>query len=337
MKSQKHPEKFPATENLLGRPIGFGSLYDIHGQQSGLVGEFAGVGLHSGRFVTMRIHRNQGMSGIWFVRSDLPGRPRALANISNVRLTPLSTTVFHGELPLVSTIEHVMAALWCAGIDSAVIEVNGPEVPILDGSAIGFLGVFRAKMNGHPPGARRFIRVRKTVAVSGANGGSAEIGPHHGFHVTADIDYRNDVIGHMRYSGEMTPEKFATDIAPARTFALERDIFALRARGLALGGSLDNAVVVGDTSVLNPGGLRFPDEFVRHKVLDAIGDLYLAGMPILGRYRGHRAGHALHAELLRALLSDPTAWDILKQEDWDPRHHGFHRPVATTGAVATAW
>jgi UDP-3-O-[3-hydroxymyristoyl] N-acetylglucosamine deacetylase len=268
---------------------------------------FEGIGLHSGRRTRVSVNPAQPGAGILFRRTDVAGSapiPALWNNVGNVTLC--TTLTIPGGLS-VATVEHLMAALSAAGVDDAEVLIDGGEVPILDGSAAPFFAGLEAVGFQIADQRRQKLRVTETVEVA-VNGSRARLEPHNGFAVECVIAFQNPLVGQSCYSADLIPERFADDIAPARTFVFEKDVAQLRERGLALGGSLDNAVVVGADKVLNPGGLRFTNEFSRHKALDAIGDLYLAGAPILGRYVSFRAGHALNNALVKALMSRPSAW-----------------------------
>jgi UDP-3-O-[3-hydroxymyristoyl] N-acetylglucosamine deacetylase len=253
----------------------------------------------------MRMHPASPDAGIVFRRIDAGAEIRAVW--SSTCESTLSTVLSNGEGIRVGTIEHLMAALAGCGIDNAVVELDGPEVPIMDGSAAPF--VYMIERAGIVPqdAARRAIKILKPVAVN-ENGASAALLPEHGFSMSFEIDYDNPLIRRQDITLSFEPGTFETELAPARTFGLIDDLPRLQAAGLALGGSLDNAVVVSGSRVLNQGGLRYADEFVRHKLLDAIGDLYLAGAPIIGHFRGLRSGHALTRRLLATLFADRNAW-----------------------------
>ncbi|MCS6931787.1 MAG: UDP-3-O-acyl-N-acetylglucosamine deacetylase [Acetobacteraceae bacterium] len=267
-----------------------------------------GVGLHSGRRARLTLAPGEPGRGILFRRSDLGIDIPATADA--VVDTRLNTTI-GAQGARIGTIEHVMAALAGAGVDDAVVEVDGPEVPILDGSAEPFLFLLRCAgiARSHLP--RRTIEVLKTVRVEDG-GAFAELSPAPlpGFEAAMTIEFDAAAIGRQSLSLRVTEDTFRRCLADARTFTTAEEVSRARAAGLAKGGSLHNAVVVDGALVLNPGGLRHPDEFVRHKLLDAVGDLALAGAPIRGRFTGHRSGHALNVRLVRALLADSSAWRL---------------------------
>lgn len=268
----------------------------------------AGVGLHSGKPARLVLAPGEAGRGIRFRRSDLgveiPARFDAVVD------TRLNTTLGAGEARI-GTVEHVLAALAGAGIDDAVVEVDGPEVPILDGSAEPFLFLIRCAGTAETDLPRPVLEILKPVRVAEGEAW-AELAPSAlpGFEAAMTIDFPAEAIGRQSLSLRVTEETFRTRLADARTFSTAEEVARARAAGLAKGGSLQNAVVVDGPLVLNPGGLRHPDEFVRHKLVDAVGDLALAGAPIQGRFTGHRSGHALNNRLLRALFADRAAWRL---------------------------
>ena len=269
--------------------------------------QFRGVGLHSGAAVRLSILPAPVNHGIVFRRSDLDG---ALIPARWDRVTPsqLCTLLENGEGASVSTVEHVMAALAGLGITNAVIEVNGPEIPILDGSSAPFVaGIIEAGLRPQPEAALRVLRVLKPVEVRQGES-FARLTPADHLEIHFDIDFADAAIGHQEKRLDMANGAFVRELMDSRTFCRLSDVEAMQKSGLALGGSFLNAVVVDGDKVLSPGGLRHQDEAVRHKMLDAMGDLALAGAPLLARYTGHRAGHAMTNRLLRALFADSDAW-----------------------------
>ena len=265
-----------------------------------------GVGVHTGARVSMTLHPADTGTGIVFRRSDRGGATIA-ADWRNVQESPLCTTLTDREGVSVATVEHLLAALAGAEIDNVVVELDGPEVPVMDGSAEPFLFLIERAGIVEQDAPRRAIKVLKPVRVADENR-MAALTPASGFSVSFKIDFPDEVVKRQDISLSLDSESFRTEIARARTFGFLEDVERLRAAGLARGGSLDNAVVVSGTKVLNKDGLRYADEFVRHKVLDAVGDLYLAGGPIVGHFRGVRSGHALNRRLLEALFADRSAW-----------------------------
>jgi UDP-3-O-[3-hydroxymyristoyl] N-acetylglucosamine deacetylase len=268
---------------------------------------FTGFGLHSGAPVTMKVHPAAANHGIWFRRSDVVGDGMIPARWDAVVASKLCTLVANVAGASVSTIEHVMAALAGSAISNALIEIDGPEVPILDGSAAlfveGFLSAGIVKQIAPVMAIRvlRAVEVRDGAAV-------ARLEPSDMLEIDFKIDFEDAAIGAQSKRLNMANGAFVRELSDSRTFCRNSDVIAMRERGLALGGTLENAVVFEGAKVLSPGGLRHSDEPVRHKMLDALGDLALAGAPILGRYTGIRAGHAMTNKLLRALFADPTAW-----------------------------
>ncbi|HWI28424.1 MAG TPA: UDP-3-O-acyl-N-acetylglucosamine deacetylase [Stellaceae bacterium] len=265
-----------------------------------------GVALHSGSRVGMTLHPAGPDSGIVFRRSDRAGA-EIKACWRNVVEQPLCTRLDDGEGLSVATIEHLMSALNGLEIDNAVIELDGAEVPVMDGSAAPFVFLIECAGVVEQDAPRRAIKVLKPVTV-GESGKSASLSPDDGFSMSFAIDFASDAISRQDITIAVDPDTFKSDISRARTFGFLHEVDQMRAAGLARGGSLDNAVVISGHQVLNSEGLRYVDEFVRHKVLDALGDLYLAGGPIIGHFRGVRSGHALNRRLLEALFADASAW-----------------------------
>jgi UDP-3-O-[3-hydroxymyristoyl] N-acetylglucosamine deacetylase len=279
-----------------------------------------GVGVHSGLPVTLTLCPAEADTGIRFLRTGLMGaRDREInADIRSVTATEFATVLGDASGPLVSTAEHVLAALRGLGVDNAVVEIDGPEVPIMDGSAAAFVRAIDQVGLESLDEPRRFIRVLKTVSVA-IGDAVAEFRPYsRGFRIEAEIAFDHPLIGRQTIAYDGRPESFRRDFARARTFGFMRDVAKLWSAGYALGASLENTLVVSDSRILNPEGTRFPDEFVRHKVLDAIGDLALAGAPLLGQYRSVRGGHKLNHAALSALMADTSAWTIVEAEPVRP-------------------
>ena len=264
-----------------------------------------GIGLHSGCKVAMTLHPAPPDTGIAFRRTGSPTEIRA--NWANAIDSPLCTALSNGEGMRIGTVEHLMAALAGAAIDNAVVELDGPEVPIMDGSAAPFLFLIECAGIVEQDAARRAIKILKPVSVAEADA-TAALYPAHGLSMSFEIDFDNPLICRQDICLEFEAGTFRTELSRARTFGLLDEVDRLRQAGFARGGSLDNAVVVGHDQVLNIGGLRYADEFVRHKLLDAFGDLYLAGGPLVGAFRGVRSGHAHTRRLLAALFADGEAW-----------------------------
>ena len=268
----------------------------------------SGVALHSGAKVSMVLHPAEADTGIVFRRTDSAGGSEVQALWRNAVETPLCTTLVDAKGNQVATVEHLMSALNACGVDNAVIELNGPEVPIMDGSAAPFVFLIECAGVEVQSSPRRALRVLSEVSVSEPHR-SASLAPGSGFTVGFEIDFPNTLIGHQEWFTEVSENAFKRDVARARTFGFVQDIEKMRAMGLARGGSLENAIVVNGQEILNEEGLRFANEFVRHKVLDSIGDLYLVGTPIIGHFQGDRAGHALTLRLLQALFAEEEAWE----------------------------
>lgn len=267
-----------------------------------------GVGLHTGQKVTLTLNPAPVDHGIVFQRTDLPGQPKVPALWDRVTDTKLCTLVSEKEAS-VGTIEHIMAALRAANVDNVLITLDGPEVPIMDGSAEPFSFMITCAGMEMQNAAKRRIRILKPVRVMEGDK-SAEFYPSERSSFGFEIDFNHPQIGRQERMLTLVNGNFPSQIARARTFGFANEVEFLRKNGLARGGSLDNAIVLDQEKILNQDGLRFPDEFVRHKILDAVGDLYLAGLPIQGHYRGVKAGHALNNQLLRTLFADPTAYQV---------------------------
>ena len=274
-----------------------------------------GVGVHSGLPVNLTIGPAPLDAGFIFVRTGLEGGDREVhATAQSVIATAFATVLGNGEGPLVSTAEHVLAALRGLGVDNAIIEIDGPEVPIMDGSAAAFVAAIDQAGIVSQSGLRRFIEVLKPVQVA-MRDSFGELRPYAaGFRAEIEIDFANPVIGRQKYAFELNPERFRRDIARARTFGCMNDVARLWSSGFSLGASFENTVVFDETRLLNPEGLRYSDECARHKVLDAIGDLALAGLPLLGVYRSLRGGHKLNHAVLTALMADRSAWRVVEAE-----------------------
>ena len=274
-----------------------------------------GVGVHSGLPVNLTIGPAPVDAGFIFVRTGLDDADREVSALAeSVIATDLATVLGDRDGPLVSTAEHVLAALRGMGVDNATIEVDGPEVPIMDGSAAAFVAAIDQAGIVAQSATRRFIQVLKPVQV--AIGDSfGELRPHAaGFRAEVEIDFANPVIGRQNYAIDLNPENFRREISRARTFGCMSDVARLWSAGFALGASFENSVVFDETRLLNTEGLRYSDECARHKVLDVIGDLALAGLPLLGAYRSVRGGHKLNHAVLTALMADHSAWRVVEGE-----------------------
>ncbi|MFO1502476.1 MAG: UDP-3-O-acyl-N-acetylglucosamine deacetylase [Steroidobacteraceae bacterium] len=269
----------------------------------------SGVGLHSGAQVVMTVHPAAPNSGIVFRRADLPQPVDIPARAENVGATQLGTVLAQGDVR-VSTVEHLMSAFAGLGIDNALVEVSAAEVPIMDGSASPFVFLLQSAGIEEQKPAKRFARIIRRVEVRDGDKW-ARFDPHEGFRVNFQIEFDHPIFagGGSRASMDFSSITYLKEVSRARTFGFMRDIETLRKHNLALGGNLDNAIVLDDSRVLNEDGLRYQDEFVKHKILDAIGDLYLLGRGIIGEFSGHKSGHELNNRLLRALLADRDAWE----------------------------
>jgi UDP-3-O-[3-hydroxymyristoyl] N-acetylglucosamine deacetylase len=273
-----------------------------------------GVGLHTGKKVMMTLRPAPPDTGICFRRVDLQQPVDVPARAGNVGETTLGTTLVHGAAR-VSTVEHLLSAFAGLGIDNALVEVTASEVPIMDGSAGPFVFLLQSAGIEEQRVPKRFIRVRKTVQVSDGDKW-ARFDPFEGFKVNFEIEFDHPIFKRrlQRATMDFSTTSFLKEISRARTFGFMRDLETLRAHNLALGGTLDNAIVLDDVGVVNEDGLRYEDEFVKHKILDAIGDLYLLGHSLIGEFSGHKSGHGLNNALLRALLKDPEAWEEVSFE-----------------------
>jgi UDP-3-O-[3-hydroxymyristoyl] N-acetylglucosamine deacetylase len=273
---------------------------------------FSDTGLHSGRPVVLTLHPAKAGHGIVFRRTDLAGRNNLVpARWDHAVQTPLNTRIENADGAYVLTIEHLMAALAGCGLHNVLIDIDGPEVPILDGSAAEFVRGLLAAGQRQMPAGLQAIRILEPVQVEHGDA-LARLDPATTLQIDFSIDFPGTAIGHQQLSLNMANGAFVRELCNSRTFCRREDIEKMRANGLALGGTLHNAVVYDGDTVLTPGGLRQPDEAVRHKMLDALGDLYTAGAPIIGRYTGIRAGHALTNRLLRALFANPAAFRMVQ-------------------------
>ncbi len=277
--------------------------------------EATGVGLHSGEKIHLRLHPAPADTGIIFRRTDFETPVEINASPTSVGDTRLSTSLSNQDVSI-STVEHLMSALAGFGVDNAYVDVDAPEVPIMDGSASTFVFMLKSAGFEELSAPKRYIRIQKTVEVEDGDKW-AKLEPYDGFRAVFDIEFDHPAFeGDVRsQSVEFSSVRYEKEISRARTFGFMRDVEILQANGLALGASLDNAVGLDESRVMNEDGLRFEDEFVRHKILDAIGDLYLLGNPVLGAYHGYKSGHALNNQLTRKLLSMKDAWEYVTFED----------------------
>lgn len=278
--------------------------------------EFSGFGVHSGLPVTLTIEPAPADSGYLIARKLENGTTvgPVPVHFSRVTRTTLCTTLDLGESVSVATVEHVISALSGMGVDNALVTLTGAECPILDGSAAPYVkGIMEVGLDVQPA-PRRYIKIMRQVLVRN-NEASAALEPYNGRMLDLEIDFDSRVIGRQRMIFDWTPRKYCDDVSRARTFGFVRDAKILRQAGYALGSSLDNSITVHEDRILNPGGLRYEDEFVRHKLLDAIGDLALCGLPIYGRFRSYKGGHALNALVLHGLFASEANYEIVSAED----------------------
>lgn len=292
--------------------------------------EVSGIALHSGKVVKIEILPAAINTGILFKRVDLPGMPSVLAHVSNIQSTDLNTTIAHGEAK-VSTIEHLMAAFAGLGIDNALVKIDGPEVPVMDGSASPFVDRILAAGISSQEALRRYFVVREAFEFQMGDKW-IRVEPSEITRFEMEIDFQSKVIGRQSFGFDLDRESFL-DVSGSRTFCHINDVNAMRKAGLALGGSLENAVVVSDDEVLNPEGLRYDDEFVRHKLLDCVGDLSLLGAPIVGRIVAYKSGHGLHASFMKAVWAHRHQL-LAVVEDLGVRHASGKRAAAAAGAIA---
>ena len=288
-----------------------------------------GVGLHSGETIYLTLHPAAINTGIIFRRVDLEPVIEISAKACNVGETALSTTlVEHGEK--ISTVEHLLSAFAGLGIDNAYVDLNAAEVPIMDGSAGPFVFLIQSAGIEEQTAAKQFIRIKKTVLLEDGDKW-AKFEPFNGFKVSFKIDFEHPAFTEhsQKVEVDFSSTSFVREVSRARTFGFMKDIEKLRENNLALGGSMDNAIVVDDYRVVNEDGLRYEDEFVRHKVLDAIGDLYLLGYSLIGAFKGHKSGHEVNNKLLRKLLAQEDAWELVSFEDDENAPIVFSRPAAS--------
>ena len=291
-----------------------------------------GVGLHTGKKVLMTLRPAAPDTGIVFRRSDMPGSPDIPAHAENVGETMLGTTLVMGDAR-VSTVEHLLSAFAGLGIDNACVEVSAPEVPIMDGSAGPFVFLLQSAGIEEQRTPKRFIRIKKTLRVEDGDKW-AQFDPFDGFKVNFEIEFDHPIFKRhaQKASMDFSTTSFLKEVSRARTFGFMRDLETMRTHNLALGGNLDNAIVLDDFRVLNEDGLRYEDEFVKHKILDAIGDLYLLGHSLIGEFSGYKSGHGLNNRLLRALLADRTAWEAVVFEKPEDAPISYMRTPALAAA-----
>ena len=297
-----------------------------------------GVGVHSGQRVELTLRPAPADTGIVFRRIDLPVPVDIPVSAQAVCDTRMASTISVGGdpgAPKVQTIEHLMSACAGLGLDNLYIDITAEEVPILDGSAASFVYLLQSAGIEQQKSPKRFLRVRKTVELREGEGATlkwARLEPFHGYKLSFEIDFNHpavDITG-QRVEFDFASGQYKRDIARARTFGFTKDVELMRSRGLGLGGNMDNVIVVDDYRVLNSDGLRYDDEFVKHKILDAIGDLHIAGKPLLASYVAYKSGHALNNQLLRKLLADETAYEVVSFEREADAPQGFAQ-------LAPAW
>jgi len=293
-----------------------------------------GVGLHSGQRVELTLRPAQPETGIVFRRVDLPVPVDIPISAVAVTDTRLASTISNGDAK-VYTVEHLMSACAGLGIDNLYVDITAQEVPILDGSASSFVFLLQSAGIVEQNAPKRFIRILKSVQVQEGEGEStkwARLEPYHGYKLTFEIDFHHPAVDQtgQRVVFDMAKDVYTRDIARARTFGFTKDVETMRANGLGMGGGLDNAIVMDDYKVLNSDGLRYEDEFVKHKILDAMGDLFLLGKPLLASYCAFRSGHAMNNKLLRELLSQPDSYETVTFQD-------VHQAPPGLAQLAPAW
>lgn len=290
-----------------------------------------GVGLHGGQRVEITLRPAQPDTGIVFRRVDLSEPVDIPVNTLAVSDTRMASTLSHGGAR-VNTVEHLMSACSGLGIDNLYIDITAEEVPILDGSSASFVFLLQSAGIELQNAPKRFVRVKKPVEVregEGANTKWARLDPFHGYKLSFEIDFHHPAVDStgQRVEFDLSVQNYSRDIARARTFGFTKDVEMMRANGLALGGGMDNAIVMDDYKVLNAGGLRYDDEFVKHKILDAMGDLYILGKPLLASYTAFRSGHAMNNKLLRELLAREDAWEVVTFENEKLAPKGYAQPA----------
>jgi UDP-3-O-[3-hydroxymyristoyl] N-acetylglucosamine deacetylase len=290
-----------------------------------------GVGLHSGARVELTLRPAAADTGVVFRRVDLPQPVDIPVSAEAVTDTRLASTISKDGAKVL-TVEHLMSALAGLGIDNCYVDISAEEVPILDGSSASFVYLLQSAGVVLQPAPKRFIRVLKPIEVREGEGRNlkwARLEPYHGYKLGFEIEFSHPAVNAtgQRVTFDYGTHEYAREIARARTFGFTRDVEMMRANGLALGGGLDNAIVMDDVKVLNADGLRFNDEFVKHKILDAMGDLYLLGKPMLASYTAYRSGHSMNNQLLRALLAQPEAFEVVSFEDESEAPTGFAKPL----------
>ena len=295
----------------------------------------SGIGLHSGRKVAVTFRPAPAGTGIIYTRTDLQPQVTIAASPECVRDTQLCTALVNADGVRIATVEHLTAALSAFGIDNLYIDVDAPELPVMDGSAHPFVYLFDRAGVRMLDAPKKFYAVRRQVRVEDGDKYAELLPGSGGFHLDLTIDFRHPAIEQrdQHFAFTFSGRGFASELSRARTFCFMRDVEYMHAHNLALGGSLENAVVFDDTRVMNPGGLRYPNELVKHKMLDAIGDLYMAGHSLLGEFRAHKTGHTLNNRLLRALLADPANYEAVTQGTQREAELEFMAGTAPAGAL----
>ena len=288
------------------------------------------IGLHTGRKINMKIKPGPADSGIVFIRKDLPDSGPIQARYDNVCDTTLATTLGSNGV-IVSTVEHLLSAFSGMGLDNAIVELDSFEVPVMDGSALPFVNMLKEVGTHVQKKNKKMLIIKKPVSVSNGDA-SAKFMPADEFKITYEIEFQHPVIGKQSYNMTFSDEIYEKEICAAQTFGFLKDLEFLQAKGLALGGSLKNAIVLDDKKIINKEGQRIPNVFVKHKILDAIGDLFLLGMPIIGHFMAYKSGHHLNNLLLRELMSKQDCWEIVNSIDKKANHklHRFKIPSFRT-------
>jgi UDP-3-O-[3-hydroxymyristoyl] N-acetylglucosamine deacetylase len=297
--------------------------------------EFEGVGLHSGAESSVRILPAGAGEGITFVRTDLLGKPRIKAEHKNLVSTSFATTIGKNGVT-VGTVEHILAALYGLGVDNAIVELDGPEIPIMDGSAMPIVDMIEVAGLHKLDATRKYLVIEKPIRVMDHDRfvyfmPASKTEQEDGLSIDYTIDFSQPYLENQSFSFSFTRKSFKKELASARTFGYLKDVEMLKKNGLALGGSLDNAIVIGDEDILNKDGLRFHDEFVRHKVLDLLGDLALLGIPVVGKLQAFRAGHGLNQRLVGKVLQSPSSWKRLElvEDDFPKLSPAFQKNLIT--------
>ncbi len=284
-----------------------------------------GVGLHSGCRVNLTLKPAKADQGIVFVRTDLPGQPHIKCHPFLINDTRLSSTLVDDNKVRVGTIEHILSAFACYGVDNIVVELSAPEIPIMDGSSNSFLYLLSQAGIIEQSDKKKYIKIKQMVDIIEEDKW-VRLTPHNGYKVKLSISFPHPLFKeeNSKFEIDFAKQSYVSEISRARTFAFMYEIENIRKNGLGLGGNLNNAVVIDDDTVLNEGGLRFKDEFVRHKILDAIGDLYISGHQIIGAFEGFKSGHAINNKLLRKLLNTPDSWEYAVFDNEEDVPNSFH-------------